>query len=114
MAERAEGEARRSAELLLEVRPRSASGDLAPQVAMPEEFRGRAREIADSVAEVADQFRSRLEPVLGGPADGWRVGSIEVGFDIAVQAETGVVVAKATTGATFSARLTLQAPPDSR
>ncbi|MQA87975.1 MAG: hypothetical protein GEV03_25960 [Streptosporangiales bacterium] len=82
---------------------------------MPEEFRRRAGEIAESVAEVTDQFRSRLARVLEHPAEaGWRVGSIEIGFDIAVQAEAGVVIAKATTGATFSARLTLTASQDSR
>lgn len=112
MSERSDGDGRRPAEVLLEVRPRSISGDLAPRVAVPEEFRRRAGEIADSVAEVADQFRSTLERVLEHPAAGWRMDSIEIGFDIAVQAEAGVVIAKATSGATFSARLTLKAPPD--
>ncbi len=107
---------RRGTEILLEVHPRSVSGDLAPRAAgLPEEFRQRAGEIADSVAEVANQFRSRLEPMLRHSAEiGLGVESIEIGFDIAVQAEAGVVIAKATTGATFSARLTLKAPQDRR
>jgi hypothetical protein len=110
MVKSGEGEGGKSVEILLEVRPRSVSGDLAPRVAVPEEFRRRAGEIADGVAEVADQFRSRLERVLTTRDDaGWGVDSIEIGFDIAVQAEAGVVIAKATTGATLSARLTLKA-----
>ncbi|MEU6259198.1 CU044_2847 family protein [Streptomyces sp. NPDC047043] len=100
-------------EILLEVQPRSVSGDLAPRVALPEQFQRRAGEIADSVAQVADQFRSRLETVLRRPPDGgWAVESIEVGFDLSVQADAGVIIAKATSGATFSARLTLKAAPD--
>ena len=103
----------RRPELLLEVRPASASGDLAPRVMVPEEFRSRASEIADSIAEVVDHFRSRLGRALDtSDGSGWHVGSVEVAFDIAVQAEAGVVIAKATTGATFSARIVLQAAQD--
>ncbi len=103
-----------STEILLEVQPRSVSGDLAPRVAVPEQFQRRAGEIADSVAQVADQFRSRLETALRRPSDsGWAVESIEVGFDLSVQADVGVIITKATSGATFSARLTLKALPDS-
>jgi hypothetical protein len=60
-----------------------------------EQFRRRAHEIADSVAEVAEEFRSRLQKVLRRPEDpGWRADSIELDFQIAVQAEAGVVVAR--------------------
>jgi hypothetical protein len=98
-------------EILLEVRPAAASGDLAPRPAVPEEFKSRAPEIADSLAEVVDVFRSRLAKALSQQDDSsWRAGSVEIEFDIAVQAEAGIVIAKATAGATFSARLVLQAP----
>jgi len=80
---------------------------------VPEDFKRRAAEIADSVADIADQFRSRLGRVLHPPTDaGWGIQSIEIGFDLAVQAEAGVIIAKATTSATFSARVTLQAGRD--
>lgn len=104
----------RPLEVLLEVTPRATSaGDLAPRTAMPEDFRRRASEIASSVAGIADEFRSRLASVVPRP-DGskWGVESIEIGFEIAVQAETGVVIAKASSSATFSVSLTLQAPSD--
>ncbi|WP_409060990.1 CU044_2847 family protein [Streptomyces sp. SYP-A7185] len=103
------GDGNGTAEILLEVQPRSVSGDLAPRFAVPEQFERRAGEIADSVAQVAEQFRSRLEQVLRPSEAGWGVESIEVGFDISVQADVGVIIAKATSGATFSARLTLRA-----
>ena len=100
-----------SPEILLEVRPASESGDLGPGFTLPEQFRQRASEIANSVAEVANQFRSSLEKELkptGVP--GWHMDSIELRFDIAVQAEAGVIIARASSGATFSAKLTLKAP----
>ncbi len=98
-------------EILLEVRQAQTTGDLAPRAVVPEEFKSRAAEIADSIAEVADHFRSRLGKVLHQREDsGWRIGTVEIQFGIAVQAESGVVIAKATAGATFSAKLVLQAP----
>lgn len=102
-----------SQEILLEVRPAQTSGDLAPRAVVPEEFKSRAGEIADSIAEVADQFRSRLGNVLHQQdGSGLRIGTVEIQFGIAVQAEAGVVIAKATAGATFSAKVILQAPGD--
>jgi Trypsin-co-occurring domain 1 len=99
-----------SPDILLEVRPAPVSGDLAPRAMVPEEFRSRAGEVAESIAEVVETFRSRLGRLLDKRDDSaWRVGSIEVAFDIAVQAEAGVIIAKATAGATFSARLVLKA-----
>jgi len=101
-------------DILLEVRPVVTSGDLAPHAVVPEEFRARAGEIADSIAEVADHFRSRLRKVLERRDDdsGLQVGSVEIEFGIVVQAEAGIVIAKATAGATFTARLVLQATED--
>jgi hypothetical protein len=100
-------------EILLEVRPATISGDLAPRAVVPEEFRSRAGEIADSIAEIVDHFRLRLKKVLDQRDDSsWRVESVEIAFDIAVQAEAGVIIAKTTAGATFSARLVLHAPPE--
>ncbi|MFD8495514.1 hypothetical protein [Amycolatopsis sp. NPDC059657] len=102
-----------SPDLLLEVTPRQVSGDLAPRKVVPEDFRQRAAEIAESVQEVADEFRTRLARLIKNPSNTeWGLESIEIGFDITVQAEAGVLIAKASTGATFSAKLTLKAPLD--
>lgn len=102
-------------EILLEVRPKSVSGDLAPRGATLEDFRMRAAEIAESVAQVTTQFRSRLEGLLAPEGEGrWEVDAIEIGFDLAVQAEAGVVIAKASTSATLSAKLTLKSRQDKK
>ena len=99
--------------VLLEVSPQSVSGDLAPRAAVPEDFRRRASEIADSVAAVADEFKSHLTSIVDVPTENkWGVDSIEISFEIAVQAEAGVVIAKASSSATFSVTLTLQASTD--
>jgi hypothetical protein len=97
--------------ILIEVRPAVSSGDLGAHAAIPEEFRSRAAEIVDSIREVVDQFRSRLGKELSETDNSsWHVGSVEIEFGLAVQAEAGVVIAKTTAGATFSARLVMQAP----
>jgi hypothetical protein len=99
--------------ILLEVRPADTSGDLAPRTAMPEEFRARAAEVADSIADVAEHFKSRLGRTLDNrDRSAWQVESIEIGFDIAVQAEAGIVIAKTAVGATFSAKLVLKTSQD--
>lgn len=103
----------RAPEILVEVRPATTSGDLAPRFVLPEEFGSRADEIADSIVEIFNNFRSRLGKTLDQRDHStWRVGSVEIEFGIAVQAEAGVVIAKTTAGATFSARLIVQAPQD--
>lgn len=103
----------RPVEVLIEVNPNSTSGDLAPRAVLTEEFRQRAAEIADSVALVADQFKSRFKSVMHPPAvEPWNVGSVKIEFKVAVQAETGIVIAKASTSATFSVTLTLEPQSD--
>jgi hypothetical protein len=116
MAARRDKDGSRHPEILLEVRSKSAPGDLGPGRATLEQFERRAGEIADSIAEIAEEFRSKLEKTLRthdhdhDHSGGWHTDSVELGFDIVVQAEAGVVIAKAVTGATFSAKLTLKAP----
>lgn len=106
---KARSTAARRPEILLEVRPAATSGDLAPRAVAPEEFRARADEIADSISDVIDHLCARLGKLLDQPDEpGWQVGSVEIEFGVSVQAETGVIIAKATAGATFSARLVLQ------
>lgn len=103
----------RGPKILLEVRPTATSGDLAPRAAAPEEFKARADEIADSISDVIDHLRVRLGKLVNPQDDSrWRVGAVEVEFGLSVQAETGVIIAKATAGATFSARLVMQASED--
>jgi hypothetical protein len=76
-------------------------------------FQYRAEEIAAGISQVVERFRSGLAQTMDRSShEGWGVETIEIGFDISVQAESGVVIAKATTGATFTARLTIKAKPE--
>jgi hypothetical protein len=107
------GSVQRPPRLLLDVWPNETSGDLAPRYAVPEEFRRRADEIADSIGEVAVRFRNRLSKLIRRPdGETWGVESVEIEFGIKVTAETGVLIAKASGGATFTARLKLQVKSD--
>jgi hypothetical protein len=100
-------------QILLEVRPVGSSGELASRSAVPEDFNKRADEIAHSISDVIDHLRAGFRNLLEQKDDaGWKVGSVEVEFGISVQAETGVIIAKATGGATFAARIVLQAGGD--
>jgi NTP-dependent ternary system trypsin peptidase co-occuring protein len=73
----------------------------------PELFAARAGEIADSVAEVAAQFRARIDKDIGtDEAEGWNVSQVEVTFGLQVEVGAGVLIAKASAGATFTATLT--------
>lgn len=103
------GQSAPTPKLLVEVQPRSNSGDLSPRVTSPEEFHRRAGELAESVVQVAEEFRSKLARALSTRSHGLGIQSVEIEFGIALQAETGIVIAKATAGTTFIARLTLGA-----
>jgi hypothetical protein len=106
-------------ELTIEVEA-EPSGNLGPRrPAVPEQFKQRAAEIADSVAAVASQFQSRLEerirehrtsnevpaPLAGETeAPQWGLDEVELNFQLAVQVEGGVVI-KSSGGATFGVKL---------
>jgi hypothetical protein len=97
--------------ILLEVQPSADPGDLGPRLAVPEDFRARAGEIAEDLADIVEAFRSKFARVFARRDESaWGVGSIEISFQIAVQAEAGVVIARTTAGATFSAKLVLEPP----
>jgi hypothetical protein len=96
-------------EIRVEVRPTSGAygEDLTGRPLLPEAFSSRADEIADSVVEIANRFRARLDAAAdrGGPS-GWRLGEVELAFGLELEAESGVVIAKARAGCTFTATLT--------
>jgi Trypsin-co-occurring domain 1 len=94
-------------EILLEVKPPAgASGDLARRSLKPEDFGSRADEIAESLVEVAERFRSRLgELIAERAARGWALDEVQLTFSLDVQAAAGVIIARASAGATFEASL---------
>jgi hypothetical protein len=74
---------------------------------VPELFSARAGEIADGVAEVAQQFRARIDDtVAADTTGGWKLGQVELAFGLQAEAGAGVLIARASAGATFTATLT--------
>jgi NTP-dependent ternary system trypsin peptidase co-occuring protein len=96
------------AEILVEVRAPAASGDIARRrPATPESFASRAGEITDTITEVAEKLHDHLEAGMGSRQSAlWQLGTVELAFSLALQAETGVVIARASAEATFSVTLT--------
>jgi hypothetical protein len=99
------------AEILVEVRPAGVSGDVARRAPVaPESFANRAGEIADAITEVAGKLRDHLEEkeekTAAEATHLWRLDTVELAFELALQAEAGVVIARASTSATFTATLT--------
>ncbi len=95
-------------EILVEVRPAHVTGDVARKSpALPESFASRAAELADTITGVSADLRDHLEANMAGEDTHlWRLASVQLSFELALQAEAGVVIARASTGATFSATLT--------
>ena len=104
-------------EVLVEVSQIGAStGDLKrPGSRAPVDFAGRADDIADALLEVARRIRGRLQSADedGEPADGaptpagkdWGLDEVQLNFQMALQADAGVVIARASASATFSATI---------
>jgi Trypsin-co-occurring domain 1 len=95
-------------EILVEVRPAYVSGDIGrTRPAVPESFASRAGEVADTISDVASKLRDHLEANMAAEESHiWRLSTVALGFELALQAETGVIIARASAGATFSATLT--------
>lgn len=95
-------------EILVEVRPANVTGDVARRApTAPEAFSSRAGDIAEAIIEVAEILRNRLEDnIAAEDSHLWGLSTVQLGFELALKAEAGVVIARASTGATFSATLT--------
>jgi hypothetical protein len=95
-------------EILVEVRPANVSGDIARKsAALPEPFVNRVNELAGTINKVAAQLQEHLESGMAAQeSQQWHLDNVGLGFELALQAEAGVVIARASTGATFSVTLT--------
>jgi hypothetical protein len=106
-------------EVLVEVSGVGATGDLRRGASLaPVNFASRADDIADALLEVAGRIRGRLQsadeagdaaPAPDGKTAldgrGWGLDEVQLNFQMALQADAGVVIAKASASATFSATM---------
>jgi hypothetical protein len=95
-------------EVLVEVRPVAVSGDVKRlRPAVPESFSARAGEVTETITEVAEKLHDHLEARMAEKETSlWRLDTVQLEFELALQAETGVLIARASAGATFSVTLT--------
>lgn len=69
-------------------------------------FEDRVGELGASLGRIANQLRERLDATLSSDAgSAWRLDEVELSFSLDLEAEAGVVVARAKTAAGFEATL---------
>jgi Trypsin-co-occurring domain 1 len=94
-------------EIKVRVVPRpEQEGELAG-VTLTERFAQRVDELGDSIGEIAQRLREQLETDLTEEApSAWHLGEVAVSFSMDLEAEAGVVVARAKSTAGFEVSLT--------
>jgi hypothetical protein len=96
-------------DLLIEVCTAEGQGiypqDLKPAKPALENFRERAADIGGGIADAAGELKRQFDAALG-KGKGLAPDQVEIAFGLDVQAGTNVVVARASTGCTFTVRLT--------
>jgi hypothetical protein len=83
------------------------SGYLSPSRASLEDFGRRAPEVVDSIIAVAGALGKQLDS-QAADADArsrWTMDEMAVSFELALEAEAGVVIARARTSATFNVEI---------
>jgi Trypsin-co-occurring domain 1 len=96
-------------EILVHVVPRQQDdqGKMAATFIGPESFSKRATDISDGVSGVANAIRADLERKIVRNADSsLALKEIELKFSLDLEAEAGVVIARAKTTAGFEVTLT--------
>jgi hypothetical protein len=83
------------------------SGDLwGGQATVTERFSERAADVADTVADVSKSVQARLEERLSAAGGALTVSEVTLSFSLELKAESGVLLAKASAGGTFTATVT--------
>lgn len=93
--------------IMVQVVPSPArAGQLSPGKTW-ESLEKRIDELGQSIGEIADRLRTQLDASLAPPEEtpAWRLGEVGVTFSLDLEAEAGVVVARAKTTAGFEISL---------
>jgi hypothetical protein len=98
-------------EIYVQVRPDPLkAGELASLGDLREKLANRIDEVGDSLREIAGKLSRRFDELAAASADTtWRLGEVEITFSLDLEAEAGVVIARAKAGAGFEAKLTWKA-----
>jgi hypothetical protein len=77
-----------------------------------ERFKDRVEELGSAIGVVAERLRAALEQRLATtPEAAWELSEICLELGVNLEAEAGVVISKAKTGAAFQVSLTWSRPP---
>jgi hypothetical protein len=68
-------------------------------------------DLGDSLNEIAEALRSRLAALAERGAEEWDLDEVELSFSLDLEAEAGVLIARASTRAGFQATLTWKRSP---
>lgn len=94
-------------DISVEVRPKNdGSGDLRQREPLSEKLLTRIEELGDSLKCIAEKLSSRLSEFETKNEGNWGLEEVEFAFSLDLEAEAGVIVARASTTAGFEAKLT--------
>jgi len=106
-----------SVQVRVEVVGQRSQGDLSPRSRISEvPFERRGGELAEGVARIASEFREHLDNLASESAEAstnWQLDQVQIEFSLALAAEGGLIVAKASAETTFRASLTWKRPEQS-
>jgi|SRR5919108_6190934 hypothetical protein len=74
-------------------------------------FAERVSELGDSLNEIAAALRERLGELGEKTEEGWDLDQVNLTFSLDLQAEAGVIIARASSRAGFQAALTWKRSP---
>lgn len=96
-----------SSEIRVCVTPDPAlAGELSGET-LSERFADRVHELGEGLGQIANDLRDQLDATLKEDGSrGWGLEAVQLTFSLDLQAEAGVVVAKAKTAAGFEASMT--------
>jgi hypothetical protein len=99
-------------DVLVEVRPDPRQGGNLAGQSFIERFSDRVDELGASLSDIANRLREQLEARMSSrPTAAWDLDEMGLSFSLDLQADAGVVLARAGTKAGFEASLTWKRKP---
>jgi hypothetical protein len=96
-------------QVLVQVIPVEASGEISWGTSVTDELEQRLDDIRSAIAAGAKAVAGSLPDLPS--ANNWRLGEVEASFAITLTAEAGVILSKASAGATFEVRVLYKREP---
>jgi len=96
-------------QVLIQVVPVAQGGEIAWGGSITDQLENRLDDIRNAIAAGASAV---AESLPGLPSvTGWRLGEVEASFSVTVTAEAGVILSKASAGATFEVKVLYKRDP---